>query len=149
MRALALRSGQFCEYGRLSPCLPVLARGASPFRTPWQDLGLHWQQALTLQFLTRDFAGARNGFRLLPGLPLGGFLIMAAKSHLAKNTFALHLLFQHPQRLVDIVVTDENLHERSSSMLRMGLAVNGSGGGLLLGPVFFLSCGSAIHPWPA
>jgi hypothetical protein len=63
---------------------------------------------------------------------------MAAKSHLAENTFALHLLFQHPQRLVDIVVTDENLHERSSSMLRMGMAVNGSGGGLLLASPIFL-----------
>jgi hypothetical protein len=50
---------------------------------------------------------------------------MAAKFHLAENAFALQLLFQSPQRLVDIVVTDENLHARSSSMHRMGLAVKG------------------------
>src|SRR5262249_50552586 len=36
------------------------------------------------------------------------------------------------------VVTDENLHERSSSMQRMDLAVNGSGGGLLLDSYFSL-----------
>jgi hypothetical protein len=35
---------------------------------------------------------------------------MAAQLHLAKHALALHLLLQHPQRLVDIVVTDENLH---------------------------------------
>src|SRR5262245_28993330 len=63
---------------------------------------------------------------------------MATKSHLAENALPLHLLFQHPQRLVDIVVTDENLHERSSSMQRMDLAVNGSGGGLLLDSYFSL-----------
>jgi hypothetical protein len=35
--------------------------------------------------------------------------------YLAEAAFALHLLFQRPQRLIDIVVADENLHERSSS----------------------------------
>src|SRR5262245_65143650 len=149
MRSRAVRSCQFLEYGRVSSRLLVLARGPPRCQTPCRDLGLHRQQAIALQSLARDLAGAANGFRLCPDFPLRGFLIMAAESHLAENAFALHLLFQHPQRLVDIVVTDENLHERSSSMLRMGLAVNGSGGGLLLGPVFFLSCGSAIHPWPA
>jgi hypothetical protein len=35
---------------------------------------------------------------------------MLAELHLAEDAFALHLLLQRPQRLVDIVVTDENLH---------------------------------------
>ena len=35
---------------------------------------------------------------------------MAAKLHLAKDGLALHLLLQHPEGLIDIVVTDENLH---------------------------------------
>src|SRR5215813_2309325 len=99
----------------MRPRAVVIARGAPPCRTPWQDLGLHRQQALALQLLARDLAGAANGFRLLPDLPLGGFLIMAAKLHLAENSFALHLPFQRPQRLVDIIVTDKHLHERSSS----------------------------------
>ena len=38
---------------------------------------------------------------------------MAAKLHLAKNPLALHLPFQRLERLVDIVVTDENLHALS------------------------------------
>ena len=35
---------------------------------------------------------------------------MAAKFHLAEYALALHLFLQHPEGLVDIVVTDENLH---------------------------------------
>jgi hypothetical protein len=35
---------------------------------------------------------------------------MLAKFHLAKEAFALHLLLQRLEGLVDIVVTDENLH---------------------------------------
>jgi peptide deformylase len=35
---------------------------------------------------------------------------MATQLHLAKNTFALHLLFKRLERLIDIVVTNDNLH---------------------------------------
>ena len=35
---------------------------------------------------------------------------MAAELHLAEDALALHLLLQHLEGLVDIVVTDENLH---------------------------------------
>ena len=35
---------------------------------------------------------------------------MAAKLHLAENALALHLFLQRLESLVDVVVTDENLH---------------------------------------
>jgi len=35
---------------------------------------------------------------------------VAAELHLAEETFALHLLLQRLEGLVDIVVTDKNLH---------------------------------------
>jgi hypothetical protein len=35
---------------------------------------------------------------------------VAAKFHLAKDALALHLFLQHLEGLVDIVVTDKNLH---------------------------------------
>ena len=35
---------------------------------------------------------------------------MTAEFHLAEDALALHLLLQHLEGLVDIVVTDENLH---------------------------------------
>ena len=36
---------------------------------------------------------------------------MLAKFHLAEDAFALHLPLQRLERLVDIVVSNENLHE--------------------------------------
>jgi hypothetical protein len=35
---------------------------------------------------------------------------MAAELHLAENALALHLLLERLEGLVDVVVTDENLH---------------------------------------
>jgi len=35
---------------------------------------------------------------------------MLAELHLAEQAFALHLLLQRPEGLIDIVVADENLH---------------------------------------
>ena len=43
---------------------------------------------------------------------------MAAELHLAKDALALHLLLQHPEGLIDIVVTDENLHAAFLSIER-------------------------------
>jgi hypothetical protein len=43
---------------------------------------------------------------------------MLAEPHLAEDTFALHLLFQRLEGLVDIVVSDENLHAVSSLIHR-------------------------------
>src|SRR5579863_4586092 len=38
---------------------------------------------------------------------------MTAQLHLSENALALHLLLQRFEGLIDIVVADENLHERS------------------------------------
>jgi hypothetical protein len=35
---------------------------------------------------------------------------MPTELHLAEDAFALHLLLQRPEGLIDIVVTDKNLH---------------------------------------
>jgi len=42
---------------------------------------------------------------------------MAAELHFAEDALALHLLLQHLESLVDIVVTDENLHVVFSSSI--------------------------------
>src|SRR5664279_3934669 len=73
-------------------------------------LRLHRQQAFALQLLAGELARAAHGFGLFTDLLFGGLFIMAAELHLAENTLALHLLLQHLEGLVDIVVTDENLH---------------------------------------
>ena len=50
---------------------------------------------------------------------------MAAELHLAEHALALHLLLQHLEGLVDIVVTDENLH----AAFLFDRPVDGPGGG--------------------
>ena len=49
---------------------------------------------------------------------------MAAEFHLAEDALALHLLLQHLEGLVDIVVTDENLH----AAFLFDRAIDGSNG---------------------
>jgi len=49
---------------------------------------------------------------------------MLAELHLAEDAFALHLLLQRPEGLVDIVVADENLH----AVFLFDRAVNGPDG---------------------
>jgi hypothetical protein len=44
---------------------------------------------------------------------------MLAELHFAEKAFALHLLLQRPEGLVDIVVADENLHVVCSSLISL------------------------------
>jgi len=69
----------------------------------------HRDQAFALGLLPGGLPRAPDGFRLLPGLALRRFFIGLATLHLAKNALALHLLFQHPEGLIDIVVANEYL----------------------------------------
>src|SRR6516164_4991281 len=86
------------------------ASGAASTEGPRNHPRFHRQQTLPLQLLAGELTGATDCFCLLPGPPLGGLFIMAAELHLAEETFALHLLLQGLEGLVDIVVADENLH---------------------------------------
>src|SRR5215472_6084813 len=86
------------------------ASGAASSDSPRNHPRFHRQQTLALQLLAGEFTGATDGFCLLPDSPLGRLFIMAAELHLAEETFALHLLLQSLEGLVDIVVTDKNLH---------------------------------------
>jgi hypothetical protein len=45
---------------------------------------------------------------------------VAAKLHLAENTLALHLLLERLEGLIDVIVSDENLH---ASFLLIGNSV--------------------------
>jgi hypothetical protein len=86
------------------------ARETASSRDPRDHPRFHRQQTLALKLLASELAGAADGLRLLPHFPLGGLFIMTAEFHLAKDALALHFLLQHPEGLIDIVVTDENLH---------------------------------------
>lgn len=67
------------------------------------------QQAFALRHLAGGLAGAANRFALLAGALLRRLFVGAAALHLAKKAFALELLLEGPQGLVDIVVANENL----------------------------------------
>src|SRR6516164_1210769 len=86
------------------------ASGAASSDRPWNHPRFHRQQTLALQLLAGELTGATDCFCFLPGSPLGRLFIVAAQLHLAEETFALHLLLQRLEGLVDIVVADENLH---------------------------------------
>ncbi len=53
---------------------------------------------------------AADRLGLLTSAALRGLFIIASKLHFAEDAFTLHLLLQRAQRLIDIVVTDEDLH---------------------------------------
>ncbi len=67
--------------------------------------------AFALQALAQELAVAAHRLGFLAGAAFGRFLVVAAELHLAKYAFALHLLLEGAQRLIDVVVANENLHE--------------------------------------
>src|SRR5205085_9667005 len=73
--------------------------------------------ALALHALAQQLAVAAYRFRLFAGAALGGLLVIAPELHLPEHPFALHLLLQGSESLVDIVVANEDLHVRCSPSL--------------------------------
>src|SRR4029077_19102089 len=71
-------------------------------------------EAFALSFLAGELAGAADGFGLLAGALLGRLLVVIAELHLAEDAFALHLFLQRPQRLIHIVIANDDLHAPSS-----------------------------------
>src|SRR5205085_12318607 len=70
------------------------------------------QQAFALEAFALKLAIAANRLRPFAGALLRGFFVMAPQFHLAKDAFPLHLLFQRFERLVDIVVANDDLQAR-------------------------------------
>jgi hypothetical protein len=66
---------------------------------------------------------APDGFRFLAGLALRRFFIRPAAFHLTKNALALHLLFEDPESLIDIVVASEYLQNVFQSAVGAACAV--------------------------
>jgi hypothetical protein len=57
-----------------------------------------------------QFPRPADGFSFLARFALRGLLEMVAAFHLPDETFALHLLFQRFQRLIDVVIADHDLN---------------------------------------
>jgi hypothetical protein len=67
-------------------------------------------QALALGAFAGQLAGAANAFRLFTGSLFGWLFVVITKLHFPKDAFALHLLFEGLEGLIDIIVANENLH---------------------------------------
>jgi hypothetical protein len=139
-RRVELSRRRAMRYG--SPDLPICESEPSsnlPFGAPWQRrailihiliaagtrprsrlpqlpplTGRRGSVALALQPLAQEFAVAAHRFGLFPRPPLRGFLVVAAQLHFSEYPFALHFFLQGAERLVDIIVANEDLHGGSS-----------------------------------
>ena len=67
------------------------------------------QAALALGALAGQLAGAAHGLGLLARLLLGRLLVVVPQLHFAEDAFALQLLLQRAQRLVNIVIANNYL----------------------------------------
>src|SRR5580698_4302090 len=88
----------------------ALTSGLFEFRVA---AGLLRQHALALQALALQLAIAAYGLSALAGALLTRLLVVASELHLAEDAFALHLLLQRLQRLVDIVVANDDLQRKA------------------------------------
>ena len=69
-----------------------------------------WLEALAFQPLALQLPGAAHRLGGLTGSTLGRLFVMPPQLHFAENTLPLHLLFERLERLIDVVITHEDLH---------------------------------------
>ncbi len=67
--------------------------------------------AVTLRALALQLTGAANGGSLFAGTLFRRLLVMTTQLHLPIDTFALKLLLERAQSLIDIIVADDDLHK--------------------------------------
>src|SRR5690606_10684970 len=72
-------------------------------------------EALAVHPLAQQLARPANGLGLFASPLLRRLLVAAAKLHLAEDALALHLLLQRAEGLIDVVVSDLDLHVGRSS----------------------------------
>ena len=70
------------------------------------------KHAFALQFLASELPRTADSFGFFARPFNGRLFIMLAEFHFTENPLALHFLLQRPKRLIDIVVTNQNLHLR-------------------------------------
>ena len=74
------------------------------------------QEAFTLGALASEFPRTADGFSFLARFPFGRLFEMIAALHLPEETFALHLLLERFQRLIDVVIADHDLNDLKLSI---------------------------------
>ncbi len=67
-------------------------------------------EAFAFETLAFQLPGAAHCLGRLAGPALGRLFEVTAQLHFPENAFPLHLFLQRLQRLVNVVIADENLH---------------------------------------
>src|SRR5262245_11301284 len=98
-----------------------LRLSSSPIRLQWTPsdrsarcgllLARGGDQALPLRLLARELSCPADCLAFFPRRFLRRLFVEPPALHLAEDALPLHLLFQRPERLVDIVVADEYLQK--------------------------------------
>src|SRR5690606_24232134 len=86
------------------------------------------QGAFALGPLAGQLAGAAHGLGLLARLLLGRLFVIIAQLHFAEDAFALQLLLERAQRLVNIVIANDYL-QRSTALSKHKICLDESGAG--------------------
>src|SRR4051794_5186889 len=68
------------------------------------------EQSFALEALAGELSGAADRLCSFADPLFGWLLVMTAELHLTEDALALHLLLQRFQGLIDIVVTNDDLH---------------------------------------
>lgn len=76
--------------------------------------GLSLHDAFALGAFASELAGTAHGFGALAGFLLGGLFEVLTGLHFPEQAFALHLLLQRAQSLLDIVIADDDLYYGTS-----------------------------------
>jgi hypothetical protein len=98
--------------------------GAAVKRQRKAQKGLALKQAFLLRPLARQLAGAAHRFGLFAGPALRGFFEILPHFHFAEDAFALQFLFQGPKRLIDVIVANTDLYQRSSPSKSVEFSAN-------------------------
>src|SRR4028119_1147935 len=85
-----------------------------PRPKPANGRGLAGGAAVALGALALELAGPANRGGAFAGALLRRLLVMTPELHLAIDALTLQLLLERPQRLVDIVVANDDLHKGPS-----------------------------------
>src|SRR6476661_1849965 len=106
--------------GRASPAMTIVGglEGVLARRSAGRTR-LGRNEAFALSLLAGELTGAANGLGLLAGALLGRLFVVIAELHLAEDAFALHLFLQRSQRLIHIVIANDDLHARHSPFQRL------------------------------
>ena len=84
-------------------------------------------EAFAFQPLAFQLSGAADRLGSLASPALRRLFKVTAQLHFPEDTFPLHLFFERLQRLIDIVIANENLHLVGFSMVG-GVRMNGTRG---------------------